>query len=69
MGNQTRKDIETATWQLRRQFLDNTIDALADIIKDGDVNLVSDATRAIDGINTLRMDIDCRIDRIAMEGE
>lgn len=72
MDNQTRTkydiDIETATWDIRRRILDNTIEALADIVKDADINLTNDAIRAIDSINTLRMDIDCRLDLIR-EGE
>ena len=68
MDNQTRKDIQTTTWRIRRKLLDNTIEALADIVKDADINLTNDAIRAIDSINTLRMDIDCRLDLIR-EGE
>ena len=68
MDNQTRKDIQTTTWRIRRKLLDNTIEALADIIKEADINLTNDAIRAIDSINTLRMDIDCRLDLIR-EGE
>ena len=72
MDNQTRTkddiEIETATWDIRRRILDNTIEALADIVKDADINLTNDAIRAIDSINTLRMDIDCRLDLIR-EGE
>lgn len=72
MDNQTRTKcdvvIETATWDIRRRILDNAIEALADIVKDADINLTNDAIRAIDSINTLRMDIDCRLDLIR-EGE
>ena len=68
MDNQTRKDIQATTWRIRRKLLDNTIEALADIVKDADINLTNDAIRAIDSINTLRMDIDCRLDLIR-EGE
>ena len=72
MDNQTRTkddiDIETATWDIRRRILDNTINVIADIAKDADINLTNDAIRAIDSINTLRMDIDCRLDLIR-EGE
>lgn len=72
MDNQTRTkddiDIETATWDIRRRILDNTVNVIADIVKDADINLTSDAIRAIDSINTLRMDIDCRLDLIR-EGE
>ena len=72
MDNQTRTkcdvDIETATWDIRRRILDNTVNVIADIAKDADINLTNDAIRAIDSINTLRMDIDCRLDLIR-EGE
>lgn len=70
MDNQirTKDDIETATWDIRRRILDNTINVIADIAKDADINLTNDAIRAIDSINTLRMDIDCRLDLIR-EGE
>lgn len=72
MDNQTRTkddvDIETATWDIRRRILDNTVNVIADIVKDADINLTNDAIRAIDSINTLRMDIDCRLDLIR-EGE
>lgn len=72
MNNQTRTkydvDIETATWDIRRRILDNTVNVIADIAKDADINLTNDAIRAIDSINTLRMDIDCRLDLIR-EGE
>lgn len=72
MDNQTRTkydvDIETATWDIRRRILDNTVNVIADIVKDADINLTNDAIRAIDSINTLRMDIGCRLDLIR-EGE
>lgn len=72
MDNQTRTkydiDIETATWDIRRRILDNTVNVIADIVKDADINLTNDAIRAIDSINMLRMDIDCRLDLIR-EGE
>lgn len=72
MDNQIRTkydvDIETATWDIRRRILDNTVNVIADIAKDADINLTNDAIRAIDSINTLRMDIDCRLDLIR-EGE
>lgn len=68
MDNQTRKDIQAATWRIRRKLLDNTIEALADIVKDADINLTNDAIRAIDSINTLRMDIDRRL-YLIREGE
>lgn len=72
MDNQTRTkddiEIETATWDIRRRILDNTVNVIADIAKDADINLTNDAIRAIDSINTLRMDIDCRLDLIR-EGE
>lgn len=72
MNNQTRTkddiEIETATWDIQRRILDNTINVIADIAKDADINLTNDAIRAIDSINTLRMDIDCRLDLIR-EGE
>lgn len=72
MDNQTRAkddiEIETATWDIRRRILDNTVNVIADIVKDADINLTNDAIRAIDSINTLRMDIDCRLDLIR-EGE
>lgn len=72
MDNQTRAkddiEIETATWDIRRRILDNTVNVIADIVKDADINLTNDAIRAIDSINTLRMDIGCRLDLIR-EGE
>ena len=72
MDNQTRTkddiEIETATWDIQRRILDNTVNVIADIAKDADINLTNDAIRAIDSINTLRMDIDCRLDLIR-EGE
>lgn len=72
MDNQIRTkddiEIETATWDIRRRILDNTVNVIADIAKDADINLTNDAIRAIDSINTLRMDIDCRLDLIR-EGE
>lgn len=72
MDNQTRTkddiEIETATWDIRRRILDNTVNVIADIVKDADINLTNDAIRAIDSINMLRMDIDCRLDLIR-EGE
>lgn len=61
-------EIETATWDIQRRILDNTVNVIADIAKDADINLTNDAIRAIDSINTLRMDIDCRLDLIR-EGE
>ena len=72
MDNQTRTkcdvEIETATWDIRRRILDNTVNVIVDIVKDADINLTNDAIRAIDSINMLRMDIDCRLDLIR-EGE
>ena len=76
MDNQTRTkddiEIETATWDIRRRILDNTINVIADIAKTRDTNLTDQACAALAAVNRLRGRIDIELEMLddeAMEME